>query len=166
MISPEIIRRYPIFAGFSHEQIVILADSGAIQSVEEGYRFFEEGDKLDTVYLVQEGEVAIVMALPDASASQPVAGQLTGEIVTRDAVMSTDGPGTMFGWSGFVPPFDASAGAVAMSPSTVIVFDAARLRQAFEEDCAFGFAMMEKLVQIAKNRLMDIHMETLAFISD
>lgn len=165
MISPETIRRYRVFAGLTHEQVVILADLAEEFEAEAGSYFFREASLLEKAYLCTEGEIGIVIELPTESASQTVAGQLTGSIPTRDVVVSTVGPGDVFGWSGLVDPYTATATAKALKTSCVIAFDCARLRQAFETDCGFGYVMVQKAVQVYRNRLRDLRIESLALLA-
>ena len=65
MISPEIIRRYPFFAGLSNEQIITLAEDAEEKNIKEGYVFFKENDFLKSFYLVLDGTVGIVIEIPD-----------------------------------------------------------------------------------------------------
>ncbi len=60
MISPEIIRRYPFFAGLTFEQIEFLAQTAEETTVEANSYFFHDGEALDSFYLVLEGAVSIV----------------------------------------------------------------------------------------------------------
>jgi CRP-like cAMP-binding protein len=162
MISPELIRRYPFFAGLEESQIVSLAQVAVEAKVDEGHVFFNEGDKLDTFYLVVEGQVAVIIEVPDQGVEQKVSGQLMGELDTRDIVISTVGPGEVFAWSGLVPPHEATASSKAGSACWVVAFDGVKLREMFEEDCQFGYVMMQKAAQVSRARLRDLRIESLA----
>jgi CRP-like cAMP-binding protein len=165
MISPEIIRRYPFSAGLSHDQIVLLAQSAEELSVDAGHVFFHEGDVLCCIHLILEGAVAIVMQVPDPSAAEDVAGQITGKMPLKDSTLSTIGTGDVFSWSALVPPYTATAGAKAIMPSRVVAFDARELRKIFKKDCQFGYLMLQKAGQIARDRLRDIRIESLATLT-
>ncbi|HID50697.1 MAG TPA: Crp/Fnr family transcriptional regulator [Anaerolineae bacterium] len=162
MISPEIIRRYPFFAGLNHEQIVKLAQSASELSVDTGHVFFHEGDELCCFHLVLEGAVAIVIPVPAKSAAGDIAGQLTGDYTAEDLTISTVGTGDIFSWSALVPPYLATAGARAIMPSLVIALDCQKLLKEFESDCRFGYLMMQKAAQISRDRLRDLRIESLA----
>ncbi len=163
MISPELVRRYPFFAGLNEEQIVVLAKSATEKEIPEGEYIFQEGEKLNHFYLVVQGVVAIVIKVPDQSTQHPVAEQLAGELKTRDIVVSTVGSGEMFAWSALVEPNIATAGARALTPCRLLAFDCDKLRKAFEENCRFGYLMMHKAAQTIRDRLRDLHVESLAF---
>jgi CRP/FNR family cyclic AMP-dependent transcriptional regulator len=161
MISPELLRRYPFFAGLSHDQIVKLAKVGNELPVDAEHYFFHEGETLDCFNLVVEGAVAIVIEVPDQGVEQKLAGQLTGELQTKDVVVSAVGPGEVFGWSGLVPPHKATTSVKATTPCRVIAFNCQELLQAFDDDCRFGYVMMQKTAQIIRDRLRDIRIESL-----
>ena len=46
MVSPELIRRYPFFAGLDYDHIVKLSKVADEKSVEAGHCFFHETDDL------------------------------------------------------------------------------------------------------------------------
>jgi CRP-like cAMP-binding protein len=147
MISPEVLRRYPYFAGLTADQMVTVANTGEEISAPAGHYFFHEGDMLTHLYIVLEGEVAILIELPAQN---------------KQVVTSTVGPGELFSWSGLVPPYQATAGVKALSVSRVLAFDCRALRPAFEKDCRLGYIMMQMLAQVMRDRLRDLRIETLA----
>ncbi len=165
MVSPELIRRYPFFAGLSMEQIVELAKVAEEVSVEEGYYFFHEGEEICCFDIVMEGAVGIVMELPDQDAEQKVSGQLTGQLETKDVVLSTIGPGDMFAWSALIEPYETTASSKALTNCRVIKFDCRELRRIFGKDCQFGALMIQKAAQVIRDRLRDTHIESLAHIA-
>lgn len=162
MISPELLRRYPFFAGLSHDQMVTLAKVADELMVETGHYFFREGDELKSFYLVLEGVVAIGFELPDQEVEQPLAQQLKGKLQTKDAIISAIGPGEIFAWSALVPPHQSTACGKATTSCRVISFNCQELLGIFETDCRFGYLMMQKAAQIARDRLHDTRVEALA----
>ncbi len=164
MISPEIIRRYPFFAGLSMERIKLLANAAVEQEVEAGHFFFHEGDDLEYVYLIIEGAVAILLEPPDQEVPQTVGAQLTRELDTREVVVSTVGTGDIFGWSAIMTPSQASAGAKALTRCRVIGLKRSSLLEAFNQDTEFGYLMMQKLADVIRARLRDLRIESLAFV--
>jgi len=144
MVSPELLRRFPLFGGLTIEQINTLAMAAEEISVEPGHWFFRQDEELHDLYLVLEGQVGIVVELP-----------------RQEVVTSTVGPGDVFGWSGLVPPHETTAGAKALTPGRVVRFDCQRIRSTFPEDWQFGCLMMEKMAQVIRERLRDLRMEAL-----
>lgn len=165
MISPELLRRYPFFAGLSYDHIVALANAAEEMAVDSGHYFFREGDELTRFYLTIEGAIGILNELPDQAVDHKLAEQLTGQLHVREVVVSTAGPGDVFGWSGLLAPHRAASSAKALAPARVIAFDCPQLLSQFEEDCRFGYLMIQKIAQVIRERLRDMRIESLAFVS-
>jgi CRP-like cAMP-binding protein len=142
--------------------ISVLAKSATEEMVETGHFFFHEDEDLSEFYLALEGAVAIVFELPERGVEHKVSDQFTRKLQTRDVVVSTVGPGEMFGWSGLVPPHKATAGAKAVTPCRVVAFDCKELLKVFDEDCGFGYLMTQKAAQVIRARLRDVRIESLA----
>jgi CRP-like cAMP-binding protein len=165
MVSPELIRRYPFFAGLDYDHIVQLAKVADERSVDTEHCFFHESDDLKSAFLVLEGAVALVFEVPDQEVEQQVSGQLTGELKTKDITVSTVGTGDAFGWSGLVPPYTATATAKAITPCKVLAFDSKNLLHTFDKDCRFGYKMAQKAAQVMRERLRDLRIESLAHLA-
>lgn len=166
MISPELLRRYPFFAGLSHENIATLAGLGREISAEAGFSFFREGEELHTLYLTVEGAVGIVLEVPNRDAAHTVSDQFTRTFETKSEVLSTAGPGQVFGWSALLLPYETFAGAKALTPCRVITFDCVALRKIMKEDCDFGYVMMENTAKVIRQRLRNLRIESLALMID
>jgi CRP-like cAMP-binding protein len=162
MISPELLRRYPFFAGLTPEHLVILANAAEEISVEAGHTFFKEDEKLDCFYLLVKGSVDISIPVPDREAKQDVSGQLLGELKTKNVTISTVGTGDVFAWSALIPPYTATASGTALTNCQVVAFDAVKLLKLFEEKPDFGYLMSVKAGQLIRNRLRDLRIESLA----
>ena len=162
MISTELLRRYPFFAGLNADYLAILAKVGVEFSVDEGHYFFHEGDILDHFYLVLEENVDIVIEVPDRDEVQTLSMQLTGELKTRDVAVSTMRPGNIFGWSALISPHKSTAGAKAQTPCRVVSFDCEELRPLCDEDHELGHLMTQKAAQVIRERMRDIRTESLS----
>lgn len=162
MVSPELLRRYPFFAGFSHDELEMLANLGEPMKVVAGEYLFHEGDTLDTFYLTVQGAVAAVMELTDRQTPHALSDQLVGRMRTRDVVVSTVGPGEVLAWSALVPPYLATSNAKTLTDCELVMFDAVELRHIFKADCKFGYRMLEKVAGVARERLRDMRLESLA----
>lgn len=165
MISTELIRRYPFFAGLSHDQLGTLAKVADEMTVEAGYYFFREGDELNTYYLVIDGIIALVIGVPDRDAEQSLTRQLTDDLIYKDITVSTVGVGDLFGWSALIPPHESTASAKSATFSRVVAFDCKKLRPILEEDYFFAYLMTLKAAQIIRSRLRDKRIESLAEIA-
>ena len=79
----------------------------------------------------------------------------------RELVVSTSGPGEVFAWSALVPPCVAISSGKAQTPCRAVAFDCGELRARFEDDPRFGFLMTQKAAQVIRDRLRDMHLESL-----
>jgi CRP-like cAMP-binding protein len=148
MVSPEVIRRYPYFSGLSLDRISILANIAEEVEIEKGQYFHNEGDQIDKVYIIVEGEVSLVTNLPQQD---------------KEVVINTLSPGEVFGWTSLLPPYTAGAGAKSVTSCKIVEFNSTDLREKFEKDYEFGYLMMIKVAQIIRERLDSIVIETLAY---
>ncbi len=138
-------------ATFSHlspaERAVISGTTRVVQ-FPAGERLFDEGESADGCWLIQEGRIALDIAVPGRG----------------DVVVQTLGPGDLLGWSWLVAPFRWHFGARAVQPTTAVAFDTARLRELAEADPAFGYALVLTLftavlqrLQTTRARLLDLY---------
>lgn len=164
MVSIELLKRYPFFAGLSNGQLKSLADAGEVFEVEEGHQFFQEGAELGTFFLVDSGRVAIIMEVTDRSVNQPISNQLTNSLINKEVTVSTLGKGEVFGWSALVPPHSSTASAKAIRSSRIVAFHCQELRPLLKEDCQFAYLMLLKASQVIRQRMRALRMESLAFI--
>lgn len=151
MISPEVIRRYPFFAGLSLDQISMLAKAANEEKVELGHFFLREGDEVPYLYLIEEGTVNILIELPTRD---------------KEIIVSTIGQGEVFGWSALVPPHKAIASAKATTPCRVVAIDCRELLRVFEEDYQLGYVMMKKVAQMTRDRISGMNIEMLAHLAE
>ena len=165
MVSPELLRRYSFFGGLSHDHLVCLAKVAKEKTVAAGHTFFREGDELKAFFLVLEGAVGIHIAVTDPDVEHGLAGQLTGELDKKDVTVSTAGSGEIFGWSALIPPVTATAGASALTLCRVVAFDCDEILRKFDQDPHFAYALTRNAAQVIRQRLRDMHVESLAFKS-
>lgn len=151
MVSLELIRRYPFFAGLSREQMTILTKAGSEEKVEAGHFFLHEKDETPYLYLVVAGKVSAVIELPGRD---------------KEIVIGTIGSGDVFAWSALVPPHTATASVKAIEPCHVIAIDCRQLLEAFEDNPRFGYLMMTKAAQVTRDRVTTMTMETLTYLAE
>lgn len=164
MISPELIRRYPFFSGLNFDQITTLAIVADEVTVEEGYYFFHEGDRLRELFFLMDGKVDITVGVPDRNHVQNVNEQIMGNFITKDVTVSDVGPGQLFAWSALIPPHVSTAGARAATQTRVLVFDCEELLRIFQEDSEFGYLMLQKIANAIRQRLRDMRIQSLAHV--
>ena len=164
MIPREMIRRFPFFLDFSPRQIDTLTKAADDVYIEAGHTFFRAGEDLKRFYFVLEGEVSIVISLPDRTREHKFVDHLLNNFTTRDITVSSVGVGEMFGWSALVYPNKTTAGATAATDCRVLEFDCEKLRPGFKEDYQFAYLLTLKAAQTIRERLRCLQIETLAFV--
>jgi len=166
MISPEILRRYPFFARLSIEQLTKLASLATEKIVETDTYFYHEEDELEHFYLVLEGAVAVVFELPEREVEHKISEQYFRKLKTKDVVLTTVSPGELFGWAGLVPPHCANSGAKAVTPCRIVMFNRIQLLEEFDKDPRFGYIMIQRAAQAISQRLSDLRIESLAYLTE
>jgi CRP/FNR family transcriptional regulator, cyclic AMP receptor protein len=150
VVSPELIRRFPFFSGLTNDQILKFAKASEEVGVDRDHYFHREGEELDHLFVLLEGEVLVVTTLPQRD---------------REIVLNTLGAGDVFGWSALVPPNMATASAKSVTPCKLIAIDSKEIYRQFDEDPQFGYVMMQKVAQLIRDRLNAIRIETLAYLA-
>jgi len=150
MVSPELLRRFPFFAGLTDEEI----KSIAMISEEEQYGtntfIFRERDQAEKLYLLIAGTVDIMVN--------------TDEEGLEQETVSTLNHGDVFCWSSVVEPHILTASAFAATSATVVSIDGAGLRAMFELDCHLGYRILQKSAEIISSRLRDTRIQMLSLV--
>jgi CRP-like cAMP-binding protein len=71
MVSPELLRRFVFFAGFSDEELKQLAMAGREQAAAVGEILFTEGKHAHNLYFLTEGAVDILNVGSGARRASP-----------------------------------------------------------------------------------------------
>jgi CRP-like cAMP-binding protein len=156
MISSEILRRYPHFAGIEDECLkevaklseerefkaeeVIFEESGSYLATA---RIYEKGEQATHLMLLIEGKVDIALTL--GSGEKAVVGTLVD--------------GDLMALSALIPPYQLSATGVARSDGKLIQIEAKPLRDLLEENPGLGFRLMQGVAKGLMTRLQDTRVE-------
>lgn len=136
MLSPETLRRYPLFAGQGDEMLSKLAMLTGNHTVKADDWLFHQGQEADNLYVVLEGAIALTM-----------------EVNQQFHRMDPQGPGELVGWSAMVSPHVYTLGAQAVKDTRTLALDAEKLRALFEEHPQAGYRFMCKLAEVIGERL-------------
>lgn len=156
MISPEILRQYAFFDQLNETQLKCLSETSQEESVAAGTFLFHNGDELNHFYLVIKGEFEIILEAPKLEVEYDTHGQ-PSQLQIEQVILSSVGSGNIIGWSGLVAPYRATSGGRARVLSQIISFDCKKLLQCFENDCSFGFYMIQTAAQAIGKRIQDIY---------
>ncbi len=137
MISPELLRRYPYFAGVSDQSLKEIAMIAEEKRVPAGTRMFGEGDPANVLYVIGKGEVNIDYPLG------------SGELRTVDTLVDGD----LLVWSAIVEPYKTTAIGTTTKDCELLCIDAHRLRALCDQDPLLGYRLTSQVAKLLANRL-------------
>jgi CRP/FNR family transcriptional regulator, cyclic AMP receptor protein len=137
MISPEVLRRYPYFAGIREESLKRLAMIADEKSVPAKTIMFREGDPADFLSIILQGEVNIQYLLG------------SGEYRTVDTLVTGD----LLGWSAIVEPYKMTAIGTTTRQTDLARVDASKLRKLCDEDPLLGYRLTTQVAKLLAHRL-------------
>ncbi|MGO9110417.1 MAG: Crp/Fnr family transcriptional regulator [Thermoguttaceae bacterium] len=138
MISPEILRRYPYFAGIdeaSLREIAMTADEK--QRIAAGTRLFSEGESVKHLGLIVSGEVNIQYLLGN------------GEMRTVDTLVGGD----LLGFSALIEPYKYTGFGTATQETDLVLIDARKLRDLCNRDPQLGYQLTLEVAKLLAHRL-------------
>lgn len=143
MVSPELLRRYPFFAGLSAAQLSEIAMLAEECTIHSEVSIFEEDKPADSLYLLSEGRVDLFFSPGPVSYVRPNREYLVGEI----------NAGEPFGIASLVEPYTFTLTARSASVCKLIKIDAAALRLLCEQDELLGNRLFLQTARIFSERL-------------
>ena len=144
MISPELLRRYTFFAGFSNDELRDLAMAAREQSLPAGATLFTEGTPADILYFLIDGEMETLLDTEGV-----------------DMPLSTLPAGEPLGWSALIEPHLYTASARATRECRVIGFARSDLARRLD-DPHFSSVIMRRLAEVISRRLQDAQVQLLS----
>jgi CRP-like cAMP-binding protein len=139
MISPEILRRYDLFAGLPLEALKGIVVFSKELTLEADTYLFQEGDPAEELYLIISGGVDLQLAIREENAQH------------TDVEMIV--PGEMTGWSALVEPHIYHMSAVTSTPTRVVVIDGAQLRDYLAKQPEWGYTILLRVARVIGDRL-------------
>lgn len=137
MISIEVLRSFPYFAGVSPESLKAVAAIAEERAFAAGQPLFKEGETAHALYIVRSGEVDIVYQ----------------RHVDEGRVVDTVVAGDLIGWSSLVEPHRCTATAVPRQAGRAVQIDAAGIRNLCERDHTLGYHLLKALAETLSHRL-------------
>lgn len=140
----EVLQDHPFVSGMRPAHVQKLASLALEVQFGRDELIFKEGDFSSLFYLLIAGKVALEVSAP-------------GRIIR----VQTLGEGDELGWSSLLKSGGKHFRARSLEPVRALAFDGARLLQACEQDPAFGFALMQRLLHVVAERLQATRMQML-----
>jgi len=149
MVSTELLRRYPLFAGQSNymlDEIAMLSNE-IIKA--EGEWLFHENEEATKLYLVLDGAVALTLFV-----------YLNGE-QKHLATSHSLGKNEIVGWSAIVTPHQYKLGAKAVKESRLLEIDALPLRQLLDDNL-----FLRQIAEVVSERFMLVNIQIMSLMAD
>lgn len=137
MVSIEVLRSFPYFAGVSPETLKAVAEATEERTFLPGQPLFREGDPARALYILRAGEVDIVYQ----------------HHVDEGRVVDTVVAGDLIGWSALVEPYRCTATAVPRASGRAVCIDAAGIRKLCERDHMLGYRLLKEVAGMLSRRL-------------
>ena len=131
--------------GFSGEQLDRLSGLTTPIHWESDAVIFREGEVGTSLYVVEEGRVAIELILPGRG---------------RTTIL-TVGRGQVFGWSSVFYERPKTTSARAVVATAALAMDAPRLRALCDADAQLGYVLTRRLLETVSDRLKATRMQLL-----
>jgi CRP-like cAMP-binding protein len=154
MISPETLRRFPLFAGIDSmllKDVAMIADEIEVAA---GEWIFEEGEIADALYVIASGAVDLkIRTQPDQNAYECID-------------MSTLPTPNVLGWSALVSPYKYTLCALASSDVKLIKIDSDSLLGLMSDNAELGHLLMTGLAGALGKRLTDLRVQFISLVLD
>jgi CRP-like cAMP-binding protein len=133
------LRNIPWFLELNENQLQKLADLSSYCDIGAGENLFVEGDRIEYIYIVLEGELEINYLVPQK-------GQL---------IIFTAEPLDVLGWDALTPVARQRVGtAHAVLPSHLLKTPGAELVELCDRDHDIGYVIMKRLANVIAGRLL------------
>jgi CRP-like cAMP-binding protein len=152
MISPEMLRRFSLFAGVDpalFKEVAMISDEIELG---EGKWLFHEGTEADALYLVLSGRVELTIDLDEK-------GQ-------RQVGLSTMVEGDVVGWSALIEPYEFTLGARTLTSSKLVKISSSGLLNLMESNPTFGYTLMTRLAKALGERLTNLRVQFVSLAVD
>jgi hypothetical protein len=136
MISIDKLRTVDIFQGLTDWELKIVSQFFVEENMEKGATLFQEGEKADRLFILEEGAVSIRLK--------------EGE--KYDITM----PGKIVGWSFLVPPNRYTASAAIIAPSKLLVIKSPDFYYLIHKEPKMGVKVMGNLAEVVASRLSQL----------
>lgn len=143
------LKSIPWFLDFNSKQLERLASISTIIEVSAGEVIFCEGDRVDNMYIILDGQIAVDSAVP---------GHEAVRIYQAEAL-------DIIGWSKMTPVIrQRVATTTALKDSRLLVINGDDLTNLCEEDNHIGFVIMRRLANVVATNMLTTKLQLLDLI--
>ena len=134
-VSTAVLKTVPLLAGFTEEQLALLAQAVTPRVVSRGEQVMAQGDPTDSVYIIISGRLRVVMSGRHG----------------KQVILATLGPGEIVGEMGLIDDSPRSASVIATEESHLLSLT----KREFDRCLAEHFDMAMRLVHALVHRLRE-----------
>ena len=154
MVSTELLRRYPLFAGQSSYMLDEIAMLSSEITKAEGEWIFHENEEATKLFLVLDGAVALTLFVYLNGKQQHLA---TSHSLGKNEIV---------GWSSIVTPHQYKLGAKAVKESRLLEIDALPLRQLLDDNPEYGYLFLSQIAEVVSERFMLVNIQIMSLMAD
>jgi CRP-like cAMP-binding protein len=149
MVTPDLLRYYPLFSIFKPEQLKGIARIAEEGTFERGEIIFQEGEPAEEIFILLRGSVELYFTV-EVEYRPELRKELFFDVIK---------PGEAFGITALIQPNHLTATARVAHPSHVIRIDGGELLAVCEQDEEAAFLLMERVAQAAMERLRSTRLQ-------
>ncbi|MDA0263356.1 MAG: cyclic nucleotide-binding domain-containing protein [Chloroflexi bacterium] len=131
-----------LFGSLTQDDLAAILPLATSKSYQGGVTLFRQNQKLDTLYVVDQGLVHLTMGV-----------QIWERGAVLTSIVSSIEKGGTFGWPALVEPNLATFAAETVGRCQLIEIEAPKLRELMEQDHSLGFRLTTNLVNLVADRL-------------
>lgn len=143
MISPELLRRYPIFGFLDDAELKTVAMMAEALTLEPGELLFEINQPAGRLYLLMDGAIELYHVVTDNY----------DPTLRKEFYVSDINPGEICGISALIEPYQYTSTARAASLSHLVKFESAGLRALCETNPRLAYHLMNQVAKASLERL-------------
>ncbi|MCB9450228.1 MAG: cyclic nucleotide-binding domain-containing protein [Anaerolineaceae bacterium] len=150
MISPEVLRRFTLFAGLDAAELKEIALLSEEVDIKAGTWLFKEEDPADDFYLIINGKISLMMRMNAGDDSHFELDSL--------------GRGEPLGLSALIEPHIYQMGALAGDDTRLAKIDAVALGDLLTKQPGMGYPLMTGIARIAGERLHHLRVRFVSLV--
>lgn len=144
MTAQDLLREYAVFSALTNAELEKIAGSGLEKEYEAGATIYQAGDPAEEILLIQEGKVAVQIALPKTAAQ--ASRRLTVDIMTGSEVLD---------WSAIIEPYTHTFTAACLQKVKVLSLSGIKLRWLLQDDPRIGYGVLKGIINVVTSKLYD-----------
>lgn len=152
MISTEILRRYPFFAGLSDAQLKSVAMLAQESTYPKDTTLFAECDQANRVFILLEGSVDLYYRSQEEFHPTTTKNFFVGEI----------NPGEVFGTSALIEPYEMNTTARIPGDCRLVEIDAIELRKLMAQDLDLANKLLMAVIKTLKEQIAALRVQLAA----